>query len=490
MIRVLVADDSDAMREGMVLTLTRLGYEVRGVKGGAEAVAAYARRHADVVITDLRMVPVDGLTVVRRLRELDAEATVLVVTAHGSVPAAVEAMRAGAIDFVEKPFPPELLAARVEKAAEIARERRRARDAHARAAALDEDRAREAGPLGLVGGSDALARVREQVRKVAATDATVLVLGESGTGKELVARAIHEASRRQGRPFVPVSCAALPEGLLESELFGHEKGSFTGATRRKIGRFELADGGTLFLDEVGELPPAIQVKLLRVLQERRFERVGGEETLEVDVRLVSATHRDLKARAAAGAFREDLYYRLAIVPLTLPPLRDRPGDVAVLAAHFLEKHAGRLGRQLSGFDPEALALLGRYGWPGNVRELENAVQQAMVFAEGPLVRAHDLPPALRDAPAGLPVPTGERALPEILDDLERRLVADAYARARGVKAEAARLLGVKPSALYYKLEKYGIGGAAGPDGSGGDADRDGSPGGPDGAAGRGSGEGA
>jgi two-component system response regulator HydG len=445
------------MRDGMVLTLTRLGYEVRGAKGGEEAVAAYARRHADVVVTDLRMHPVDGLEVVRRLRELDPEATLLVVTAHGSVPAAVEAMRAGAIDFVEKPFSPELLAARVEKAAEIARERRRARDAHARAAALDEDRAREAGPLGLVGASDAMARVRAQVKKVAATDATVLVLGESGTGKELVARALHEQGRRRGGPFVPVSCAALPEGLLESELFGHERGAFTGAGRRKIGRFELADGGTLFLDEVGELPPAVQVKLLRVLQERRFERVGGEETIEVDVRLVSATNRDLKARATAGAFREDLYYRLAIVPLELPPLRARAGDVALLAAHFLEKHAGRLGRRLAGFEPAALELLARHGWPGNVRELENAVQQAMVFAEGALVRAGDLPAALRDAPAALPVPTGDRALPDLLDDLEHQLVADAMRRAGGVKAEAARLLGVKPSALYYKLEKYGIG---------------------------------
>jgi two-component system response regulator HydG len=457
MVRVLVADDSDAMREGMVLTLSRLGYQAQGVRGGAEAIAAYARRHADVVITDLRMIPVDGMEVVRRLRELDPEATVVVVTAHGSVPAAVEAMRAGAIDFVEKPFSPELLAARVEKAAEIARERRRARDAHARAAALDEDRAREAGPLGLVGASEAMDRVREQVRKVAATDATVLVLGESGTGKELVARAIHGASRRRDGPFVPVSCAALPEGLLESELFGHEKGAFTGAGRRKIGRFELADGGTLFLDEVGELPPAVQVKLLRVLQERCFERVGGEETIEVDVRLVSATNRDLRARAAEGRFREDLYYRLAIVPLSLPPLRERPGDVGPLALHFLEKHAARIGRRLAGFEAAALEALARYPWPGNVRELENAVQQAMVFAEGERIRAQELPAALRDAPAGLPVPSGDRSLPEILDDLEKQLVGSAMSRARGVKAEAARLLGIKPSALYYKLEKFGLG---------------------------------
>ena len=456
MTRVLVADDSDAMREGMVLTLARLGYEAQGVKGGEEAVAAYGRRRFDVVITDLRMIPVDGLAVVRRLRDLDPEATVLLVTAHGSIDAAVAAMRAGAIDFLEKPFSPEILGARVEKAAEIARERRRARDAQARAAALDEDRVREAGPLGLVGDSRAMGKVREQVLKVAATDATVLVLGESGTGKELVARALHEASRRREGPFVPVSCAALPEGLLESELFGHERGAFTGATRRKIGRFELADGGTLFLDEVGDLPPQVQVKLLRVLQERRFERVGGEETLEVDVRLVSATNRDLARRVAEGRFREDLYYRLAIVPLRLPPLRERPEDVEGLAHYFLDKHAPRMGRRPRGFDPEALALLRRHGWPGNVRELENAVQQAMVFSEGERVRVEDLPVTLREAPTSLPSLDGERSLTDILEDLERQLVTGAYRKAHGVKAEAARLLGIKPSALYYKLEKYGL----------------------------------
>jgi len=456
MARILVADDSDAVRDGMVLTLSRQGHEVQGVKGGAEAVAAHARRRFDVVVTDLRMIPVDGLAVVRRLREADPEATVVVVTAHGSVGAAVEAMRAGAVDFLEKPFPPELLGARVEKAVEIARERRRARDDHARAAALDEDRAREAGAE-LVGDSEPMRRLREQVRKAAATDATVLVLGASGTGKELVARALHAQGRRREGSFVAVSCAALPEGLLESELFGHERGAFTGAVRRKIGRFELAHGGTLFLDEVGELAPSLQVKLLRVLQERRFERVGGEETLEVDVRLVSATNRDLQARVAQGAFREDLYYRLAIVPLTVPPLRERPDDVAALAAHFLAKYAPRIGRRVAGFEPEALALLRRHAWPGNVRELENVVQQAMVFCEGARVRAEDLPAAVLDAPAAaLPVPSGDRSLPDILEDLEAQLVRAAYARAGGVKAEAARLLGIKPSALYYKLEKYGI----------------------------------
>ncbi len=457
MARILVADDHDALREGMVLALTRLGHEVLAVKGGGEAIAAYLKRPSDVVVTDLRMVPVDGIEVVKRLRAEDPDATVLVVSAHGTIATAVEAMAEGAIDFLEKPFPPEVLRARVEKAAQIARERRGARADRGRAEALEEDRVREHDPHGLVGSSEPMRRVVEQIRKVAATDATVLVLGESGTGKELVARAIHDAGPRRGGPFVSVSCAAIPEGLLESELFGHERGAFTGAVKRKLGRFELADGGTLFLDEVGEIPPSIQVKLLRVLQERRIERVGGEGSIDVDVRLVSATNRDLGRMVAEGRFREDLYYRLDVVGLRLPPLRDRPGDVEELARVFLARAAPRIGRAVRGFTPEALELLRRHRWPGNVRELQNLVEQALVFAEGPEVRAEDLPEGLRRGPpAPMPPAAGDRPLPDVLDDLERQLVLAAMEKAHGVKAEAARLLGIKPSALYYKLEKYGI----------------------------------
>jgi two-component system, NtrC family, response regulator HydG len=458
MARILVADDHDALREGMALSLSRLGHEVLAVKGGAEAIAAYRKKPADVVVTDLRMIPVDGIEVVRRIRAEDPDATVLVVSAHGTIATAVDAMREGAIDFLEKPFSPEVLRARVEKAVEIARERRGARTARGRAEALDEDRAREHDPHGLVGKSEAMRRVLDQLRKVAVTDATVLVLGESGTGKELVARAVHDASPRREKPFVSVSCAAIPEGLLESELFGHEKGAFTGAIRRKLGRFELAHEGTLFLDEVGEIPPAIQVKLLRVLQERRFERVGGEESIEVDVRLVSATNRDLARMVADGRFREDLFYRLDVVPIRLPPLRERSGDVEELARFFVARIAPRLGRKVTGFAPEALELLRRHRWPGNVRELENVVEQALVFADGELVSPADLPEGLRRAPAApaLPIPAGDRSLTEILEELEKQLILGAYAKARGVKAETARLLGIKPSALYYKLEKYGI----------------------------------
>ena len=458
MARILIADDHDAVREGMAIALSRLGHEVLAVKGGAEAIAAYRKKPADVVVTDLRMVPVDGIEVVRRLREQDPDATVLVVSAHGTIAIAVEAMREGAIDFIEKPFSPEVLRARVEKAVQIARERKGASAARARVEALEEDLSRDHDPHGLVGRSEPMRRVLDQVRKVAATGATVLVLGESGTGKELVARAIHDASPRRDQPFVSISCAAIPETLLESELFGHEKGAFTGAIRRKLGRFELANGGTLFLDEVGEIPAPVQVKLLRVLQERQFERVGGEETVEVDVRVVSATNRDLAQMVRDGRFREDLFYRLNVVPLALPPLRDRPGDVEAIAAHFVARQAPRMGRAVKGISPEALELLRRHRWPGNVRELENVIEQALVFAEGELVSPDDLPEGLRRAsPApALPVPTGDRSLTEILEDLERQLILAAYEKARHVKAETARLLGIKPSALYYKLEKYGI----------------------------------
>jgi two-component system response regulator HydG len=458
MARILVADDHDAMREGLALVLTRLGHEVQAVKGGSEAVAAYRKRPADVVVTDLRMVPVDGIQVVRQLRAEDPDATVLVISAHGTIATAVEAMHEGAIDFLEKPFPPDVLRARVEKAVQIARERRGARSDRGRAEALDEDRVRENDPRGLVGASETMRRVLEQIRKVAATDATVMLLGESGTGKELVARTLHDAGPRREKPFVSVSCAAIPEGLLESDLFGHERGAFTGAVKRKLGRFELAHGGTLFLDEVGEIPPPIQVKLLRVLQERTFERVGGEGTIDVDVRLVSATNRDLGRMVAEGRFREDLYYRLNVVPIRLPPLRDRPGDVEELAGHFLARSAPRLGRNVKGFTEEAMELLRRHRWPGNVRELQNLVEQALVFAEGEELRVEDLPEGLRRAPAQpfLAVPAGDRALPEVLDELEKQLVLSAFEKARGVKAEAARLLRIKPSALYYKLEKYGI----------------------------------
>jgi two-component system, NtrC family, response regulator HydG len=459
MARILVIDDHDSLREGMTLTLTRAGHSVSAVKSGADGLAAWTKAPFDLVITDLKMDGMDGIAFTSALRAQAPTAVVLVVTAFGTIETAVRAMQEGAFDFITKPFSPEVLRAKVDKGLELSSTRRQVERLSAHTQALEGDAAAAHGSM--VGDSEPVQRLLQQVRRAAVTDATVLVRGESGTGKELVARMLHTLSPRRDKPFVTVHCAALAESLLESELFGHERGAFTGAVRRKLGRFELADGGTLFLDEVGEIPASVQTKLLRALQERTFERVGGEETLHVDVRVVSATHRDLQAEVKAGRFREDLYYRMHVVPLTVPPLRERPEDIPLLARHFVAKHGPRVNRAVQGLTEGALAALARHAWPGNVRELENVIEQALVFAEGQLLTEADLPSHLAPAaPARslgtLPVPSGERPLPDILEDLERQLIARAYERAGGVKTETARLLGIKTSALYYKLEKYGF----------------------------------
>ncbi|MCE9669320.1 sigma-54 dependent transcriptional regulator [Myxococcus stipitatus] len=459
MARILVIDDHDTLREGMTVTLTRAGHSVSAVRGGQDALSAYRKAPFDLVVTDLKMDGMDGIAVTQALRAQDASAVVMVVTAFGTIETAVRAMQEGAYDFITKPFTPDVLRAKVDKGLELAGARKRVEKLEARTAAHDADAALAHG-TSLVGDSEPMQKLLTQTRRAAQSDATVLVRGESGTGKELVARMLHQLSPRKDGPFVVVHCAALAETLLESELFGHERGAFTGAVKRKLGRFELADGGTLFLDEIGEIPPSVQTKLLRVLQEKEIQRVGGEETLKVDVRVVSATHRDLAAEVKAGRFREDLYYRLHIVPLVLPPLRERPEDLAVLARHFVAKHGPRVNRRVTGLDDTALRALARHAWPGNVRELENVIEQALVFAEGEVLTAADLPAHLNGASprmdAGLPVPHGDRPLPDILEDLERQLIARAYEKAAGVKTETARLLGIKTSALYYKLEKYGF----------------------------------
>jgi len=459
MARILVIDDHDTLREGMAVTLSRSGHSVAMARSGTEGVAAYKKSPFDLVVTDLKMDGMDGIAVTRALKATDPGSVVMVVTAFGTIETAVQAMQEGAYDFITKPFTPDVLRAKVEKGLELSNARRQVERLTARTEAFESDAALVHGS-GLVGDSEPMQRLVGMVRKAAATDATVLVRGESGTGKELVARMLHQLSPRKDGPFIVVHCAALAETLLESELFGHERGAFTGAVKRKLGRFELADKGTLFLDELGEIPHSVQTKLLRVLQEKEIQRVGGEETLKVDVRVVSATHRDLQAEVKAGRFREDLYYRLHIVPLTLPPLRERPEDIPALARHFATKHAPRVNRRVKGLDDGALRALSRYAWPGNVRELENVMEQSLVFAEGEVLTEADLPPHVTGThprmDTGLPVPVGDRPLPDILEDLERQLIARAYEKAGGVKTETARLLGIKTSALYYKLEKYGF----------------------------------
>ncbi|MBX7117256.1 MAG: sigma-54 dependent transcriptional regulator [Myxococcaceae bacterium] len=462
MARILVVDDNDTMREGMAVTLKKSGHDVLAFKTGADAVAAYQKSAFDLTVTDLKMEPMDGLAVTHALRAHDADAVVLLVTAFGTIEVAVEAMKSGACDFITKPFSPEVLRAKVDSALQLVKAKAQVVKLTAHNEVLARDAQVETGTA-LVGESEPIAKLLTQVRKAAATDATVHIHGESGTGKELVARMLHELSPRKNGPFIVTHCAALAETLLESELFGHERGAFTGAIKRKLGRFELADGGTLFLDELGEITPNMQTKLLRVLQEKEFQRVGGEETIKVDVRVISATHRNLQAEVEAKRFREDLYYRLHIVPLTVPPLRERPEDIGVLAKHFVQKHAPRVNKAVKQLAPETISALCRYAWPGNVRELENAIEQALVFAEGTSLLEKDLPSFLHGAAAralftagALPIPHGDRPLPDILEDLERQLIEKAYEKSGRVKTETARLLGIKTSALYYKLEKYGF----------------------------------
>ncbi|HEY0712683.1 MAG TPA: sigma-54 dependent transcriptional regulator [Polyangia bacterium] len=462
--RILIIDDNETMREGMATTARRMGHEVFLASSGAGGIDQMRKSGADFVITDLKMEGVGGLDVTRAVKEIDPACPVLIVTAFGSVETAVEAIRLGAMDFLQKPFSPEVLRLKIERALELRGEKRGRARAEAEVEALRADAAARYPGSEIVGRSTPMRVLYQTIEKVAPPDIPVLIGGESGTGKELVARALHQGSRRKGGPFVKVNCGALTETLLESELFGHEKGAFTGAIKRKLGRFELADGGTLFLDEVGDMTPALQLKVLRVLQEREFERVGGEETLKVDVRIISATHRDLKAEVAAGRFREDLFYRLHVVPCEVPALRDRRDDIPLLVEHFIAKHGPRINPAVTGIDDAALARLCAHNWPGNVRELENAVEQALVFANGPTIDVSTLPAFLRDAPVPertLALPEGDRSLTEILEDLERQLIQRAYDKTGGVKTETARLLGIKTSALYYKLEKYGIGVIAG-----------------------------
>jgi len=460
MARILIIDDHDSLREGMAVVLKKSGIEVAAVRSGTEGLAAYKKSAFDMVVTDLKMDRMDGIEVVKQLRAHDPDCVVMVVTAFGTIETAVAAMQQGACDFITKPFAPDVLRAKVDQGLQIAGTRKQLQRLIAHNEVLSQQAAAAVGSL--VGSSEPMQKLVSLIRKAAQSETTVLVVGESGTGKELVARMIHDLSPRKAGPFVAVHCAALAETLLESELFGHERGSFTGAVRRKLGRFELADMGTLFLDEVGEIPMSVQTKLLRAIQEKEIQRVGSEETLGIDVRVVSATHRDLKAEVARGSFREDLYYRLHVVPLHIPPLRERPEDIPQLASYFVLKSAAKMNPAVKGLTDGAMRALARYAWPGNVRELENVIEQSLVFAEHSLIDEGDLPQFLqgpqaqRPPASSIPIPRGDRPLPEILEDVERQLVEQAYEKAGRVKTETARLLGIKTSALYYKLEKYGF----------------------------------
>ncbi|MDZ7373595.1 MAG: sigma-54 dependent transcriptional regulator [candidate division KSB1 bacterium] len=446
---ILVVDDELQQAEVLAGFLRKRGFQVL-VSGSAREALEKLRAHAiDLVLTDMRMPEMEGLELLRKGKEINPEVDFIVLTAFGSVENAVEAMKQGAIDYLTKPIDLdqlELVVGRAHERKQLLSENRW----------LREQLATRHDFANIVSVSQRMHEALSIAARAAPTRATVLILGESGTGKELIARAIHAASPRKDKPFVVVNCAALPESLLESELFGHEKGAFTGADRLRKGRFELADGGTLFIDEVGDLPPQVQVKLLRVLQEGTFERVGGSETLKVDVRIVAATNRDLDRMVEEKSFREDLYYRLNVVRIWLPPLRERKEDIPHLLDHFLHRFAQEYGKHLDGFSREALDLLLKYDYPGNVRELQNIVEQAVVLARSNLITTAELPPTLRSRLAPVPESDENATLPEKVAAFEKRLILEALEKAQGVQTRAAELLGITERNLRYKLQKYGL----------------------------------
>lgn len=449
--KILIIDDDTSLRRVLEYNLQEAGYQVVSAEDGEKGVRLFAEEAPALVITDMKMPGMDGMQVLKAIKKHSPDALVIMITAFGTVDIAVEAMKAGAYDYITKPFNRDELRLTVAKALQfsgVAAENRR----------LKNELADKADYRTIVGASKAMERVFEIVRKVADTDASVLITGESGTGKELVARSLHHHSGRRDAPFVAVNCSAIPRDLLESELFGHVKGAFTGAVKDKAGKFQLADGGTLFLDEVGELPLELQPKLLRALQEREVEPVGGTKSHKLDVRVVAATNLDIEKALTDGVFREDLYYRLAVIPIHLPSLRERQDDIDLLLRYFCGKHGAGIVR----FDSGAMAVLRSYRWPGNVRELENLVERLLIMRDGDTVTRENLPDKMlsRGAPAGVPSHSGRVVnLPDEgypLEQLEREVVVEALERNSWNQTAAAKFLHVPRHTLIYRMEKYGI----------------------------------
>ena len=444
--RVLIIDDEPLMRMSISDALKDDGYEVQEAGLGKEGITLFRDNSFDVVITDLRLPDLNGLEVLKACKRYSPETMVILITAHGSVDTAVEAMKFGAYDYVTKPFSMDELLLMVKRLMKM-------RALEQENELLKEQVGCRYQFSGIVARSEAMASVLEKVKIVSQTDSTVLIMGESGTGKELIANAIHCNSLRKDEPMIKLSCAALPETLLEAELFGYEKGAFTGAVKQKKGRFELADKGTLFLDEIGEMSPATQVKLLRVLQEKTFDRLGGTGTLSVDARIICATQRDLKKEVRSGSFREDLYYRLNVVPIVLPPLRDRRGDVMLLANHFLKIFSGQQNKTIKGFSVEAMEMVLKYPFPGNVRELENAVERAVVMGKGEEVQPWDLPEEINsEALKAINEIENYENLSKAIKDFERQYIIKALDETKGNKSLAAKMLGVSRKTLWEKCK--------------------------------------
>jgi two-component system response regulator AtoC len=455
MSRILVVDDEANLRKVLAAILRKDGYDVAIAEDGEQALAEFEKNGADVIISDLVMPKLGGMDILTRIKASRTNVPVIIITAHGTVDSAVEAIKMGAFDYITKPFEHAEIRAVVAKAA-------RTQEANQGHVAPDGS-VRKA----IVGSGQRMDELFKIVDKVADTPSTVLITGESGTGKELVATALHQGSSRRDKPLIKINCAAIPKDLMESELFGYERGAFTGAVSSKPGRFELADGGTLFLDEVGEIPLEMQVKLLRVLQESEFERVGGIKTTRVDVRLIAATNRDLAVETEAGRFRKDLFYRLNVVPVQLPPLRDRTVDIPQLAAHFIEKYNRRLNKRIEGISDEALVLLQAWPWPGNIRELENLMERVILFSDGPRIEVRDLPEGVRGGmpsapffPAGATPQLGETPLKEFLKqkqaEIEKSFIIQALAKTEGNVTRAAKLLQISRKSLQTKMKEFGL----------------------------------
>jgi DNA-binding NtrC family response regulator len=451
--KIIVIDDNETMREGICESLKREGYSLLSFDNGMDAVDSFKSNSAALAIVDLKMEPIDGLETLKRLKEINPELESIMISAYGTVNSAVEAMKLGASDFLTKPFSPDEIRIRVKKIFEKIENEERITELLEQNKILNEEL--NSGYEEIIGESDAIKRIFSFLNNIAETESTIIIQGESGTGKELIARAIHRKSKRADKPFIKINCGALNDNLLESELFGHEKGSFTGAVKQKKGRFELANNGTIFLDEIGDISQTMQIKLLRVLQEGEFERVGGEETIKVNVRVISASNKDLQKLISAKAFREDLYYRLSVVPIRVPSLRERREDIILLAGYFLNKLSAKYNMPNKVIAKDGIELLEEYSWPGNIRELENLMERLFVISRDEkidtILIAHHLSKSIsmHDTYDNL-------HLDDALYNFEKKLIIQAMSKANGVKNRAAKLLGIKTSALYYKLEKFGL----------------------------------
>jgi DNA-binding NtrC family response regulator len=449
--RILVVDDEELNRDLLQQILDREGYQVAVAANGQEALALLRQEAFHVVLTDLKMPGMTGVEVIRELKMLAPSTMGIIHTAYGSVETAVEAMKAGAYDYVTKPVRRDELLVVIQRALEF-------QHLHHENVSLRKQLKAKYKFDNIISDNEKMQAIFTQVEKVADTDSTVLIYGESGTGKELIARALHYNSYRQDKPLVPINCGAIPEDLLESELFGHEKGAFTGATAQRLGRFELANGGTIFLDEIGEMRPSLQVKILRVLQEREFERIGGTRTIKVDVRILAATNKNLEDLVARQQFRDDLFWRLNVIPITLPPLRERLSDIPLLVAHFIARFNAEKKQHLTGITPEALQMLQSYHWPGNVRELENTMERIAILKGSGMIMPEDLPekiarPSLSRSVPGVNIPDDGIDFDAMVEAFEKQLLMQALVKAGGVKSKAANLLHMNRTTLVEKVKK-------------------------------------